>query len=137
MSEKEINEMIAVFMGKESVDNICECCQLNVTQVPICQGDKDGVKISHALGGRVIELHYHNSWSWLMPVLRKFNDLNIHDEFIRKHWLTVKGHYGTRNGKRYVAYCDMVDDVVTREYNINDAYKAISKAIQWYLSLKK
>ena len=58
------------------------------------------------------ELRYHSSWSWLMPVCKKFDELDLVDE-------------------DYVNHCDMIDHCVT-QYEIEPVYEAVVQAILWY-----
>lgn len=72
----EGNKLIAEFEGRATVINECEYCGKDVTVKPICSGDEKGNKTSHAAGGRIVELKYHSSWNWLMPVWKKFREIN-------------------------------------------------------------
>ena len=58
------------------------------------------------------ELRYHSSWSWLMPVCKKFDELDILDE-------------------DYINHCDNIDHCVTL-YDIEAVYEAVVQAILWY-----
>ncbi len=116
------NCLIAQFMGGFP-------CSLTVKSIGVTQG--------YEFSGytrAVDELQYHSSWDSIMPPIKKFNDLNITDEVIRKEWLTVSGNEGTLVGREYVSMCDNIDDAVTRKYDIADAYEELVEAIKWYNS---
>lgn len=59
------------------------------------------------------QLKFHLSWDWLMPAIQKWDNLNI-------------------NKIMYVELSNNLDDVITRNYNITDAYKQLIKNITWY-----
>lgn len=67
------------------------------------------------------ELNYHKDWNILMEVWYKFRDLRfeeMRDQFMHSDWRTIIGHK--------IAY-----------NSINDAYKSVIKAINWYNSTKQ
>lgn len=82
-------------------------------------------------------LCYHQSYEWLMPACKKWNNLCIWDDFIKKHWASVRGSMGTQIGKDYVDYCDRLDDAVTRNYDPMDAFRQLVTNITWYNRIKK
>lgn len=55
---------------------------------------------------------YDIEWSWLMPAIKKFDNLNLFNT-------------------EYESLCDEIDRAVTL-YEIKPAWKAFVKALEWY-----
>lgn len=64
------------------------------------------------------ELRYHSSWSLLMPVCKKFDELDLGGEDYIDQII-------------YINHCDKIDHCVT-QYNIELVYEAVVRAILWY-----
>lgn len=60
---------------------------------------------------------YNHDWNWFMEAAQKFDRLRM-------------------KNKKYVAYCDRIDNTVTL-YDLQAAFIALSDAIEWYNGLDK
>lgn len=60
---------------------------------------------------------YHSSFDWLIPAIVKFRNLDL----------------GT---SLFASHVQAIDDSVTDEYDINQAFGMLVEAIKWYNSLK-
>ena len=58
------------------------------------------------------DLDFDSEWNWLMPVCKKFDELDLADE-------------------DYIKHCDNIDHCVTL-YEIEPVYEAVVRAILWY-----
>lgn len=62
------------------------------------------------------QMEYDSSWDWLMPCLIKFRGLDM-------------------GSIEYNSWVEEIDSSVIDEYDINQAYGTLVKAIEWYNSL--
>lgn len=82
-------------------------------------GSFDGVKNINKLNNReIIDLRYHTSFDKLIPVCRKFDNLDIRN-FSAEHLTT------------YQQLCDALDDAAAL-YKIEPLHDALAKCIEWY-----
>lgn len=118
MTIKEIlkgNALIAVFMGAE-FERKQDPFDDRYIESYIFKGSptnwrvKDNIKSSY----RVEQLMYHTEWDWIMPVCKKWDDLEQYFE-----------------NEEYQKLCDELDDTVTL-YDIKKIHKQIIKCIKWY-----
>lgn len=58
-------------------------------------------------------LHFHESWDWLIPVCRKFKDLDL-------------------PSSKYHQYVEAIDSSIIDEYDINQAFETVVAAIEWF-----
>lgn len=111
-------QMIAVFMDKETVIWECECCGIDVRKMAICEGDARGNKRTHALGGRVIDLFYRSSWAWIMPVCKAISMLAENGVIPQS--------------KEYEDWINRMEDAITRNYDVNKVYEVVVDIIEWF-----
>ena len=71
--------------------------------------------------GDILECEYHSSYEWLMPVWKKFRDLDIKEDGYNK--LAHMVHCG----KIRIALCDET---------IKETFELLSEAIEWYNTIK-
>lgn len=64
---------------------------------------------------------YHSSWDWLMPVAKKINNLS-----------PIEGKF-----KEMEEWWDLIDNSVTQNYEIAEAYPFIVQFLQWYNNQKQ
>ena len=126
MTTDKGNKLIAEFMGIKTVIEECEFCGQNVNQVPLCKGDKQGNKRTHALGGILVDLKYHSSWSWLMPVIEKIGNLSDIKVItvLRSRGFTILDDDYEERGFYFRSY--------DGETNIEKTWNTIIQFIQWY-----
>lgn len=131
MTQEEIiegNKLIAEFVQKKTVINECEYCGEDVTDKPLCKGDKDGNKRTHALGGRLVELKYHSSWNWLMVVVEKIQKLeNCRFYFHVDPFSIMCVDYKNEEKDIFILEFTSEDDCLKMRY-----YQAVLKFIKWY-----
>lgn len=66
----------------------------------------------------VADLKYAESWNWLIPVIKKFDYLT--ENKIIAH------------SKEYEEWCDKIEQVLTREYEILPTFEVVAHAIEWF-----
>lgn len=110
--EKTDNELIAEFMGGITFDKngICTDTKQKYSWRPGCY---DILRIGH--------LQYHNSWDWLMPVVKKICRHNSFDEYVE----TVSQQI------------EITLDDMTIFANIEMVVKGVIDFIKWYNQTKK
>lgn len=69
-----------------------------------------------------IDLNFHSSWDALIPIVKKFDRIYEQEPDLIETY-------------HYTVYCDNIDEVVT-QYEIEPAFFALGKAIEWYNSWK-
>jgi hypothetical protein len=111
MSEQELsgNKLIAHFLGKsEAIERTTELG-----------------------GGGYASCRFHESWDWLMPVIRKINGMGKGYQFtIFKTYVSCTVE---RGGKFYKDFSFSHAEYITEEQSdITAAYNLVVKFIEWY-----
>lgn len=132
MTQEEGNKIIAEFMGKEfkpyrgnkSCDNpfptYDQCMDF------IVKAELEGYKPE--LGWKMGMGKYHESWSWLMPVVEKIERLNSGNSYL----------YSVEMGRDYcvITTNDFTPETLATASSINDkrysVWLAVTRFIQWY-----
>lgn len=68
MDTEQSNKLIAEFMGVDSSENWYNGRELQEAGLPFAYG---------SMGNGTRDLRFHTSWSWLMPVVEKIEQLEI------------------------------------------------------------
>lgn len=106
---KEFNEVIANFMNLQ----------------------KEGEKwISPINGSKIVNLKYHESWDWIMPVVEKLKDYETKDWYVDLH---------LHSGKGFIYYGDPCDASFLQLFNYKSdesiwllkIYATCYKLIKW------
>jgi hypothetical protein len=110
------NELIAEFMG-------CKPCVIMIKSVGIFKGfECDYFKLP------IDELEYHESWDWLMPVVKKISE--IHDSKFNYDFDEIKqGKWPEDNEYMEVIALPLATPII-------DAHKAVVQFIKFYNSQK-
>ena len=67
---------------------------------------------------------YHSSWSWIMPICKKFDTLFEGDNY-------RKLKRAKRRSEKYQEHCDNIDNAVTT-YEVEQVWEKLVAAITWY-----
>jgi hypothetical protein len=120
MTDKTDKELIAEFIGFQIVS------ENPVIKGIVCHGRTWKAPVEKDLpywgGFRAEQLHkFETSWDWLMPVVEKIDQC-----------------YSLVGGLTddYCARYEKVENAITNNYSITEAYQAVVEFIKWYNSQK-
>ena len=115
------NELIAKFMGAEKENGYWDYL---LTDAPAITEGNGGAYLPR-------ELHYHHDWNWLMPVVKKINDL-----------CNERGGELSNNSRRQEHLSNQLDNplhwkswsyhYVTLITDIDVVFRTVIKFIEWY-----
>ncbi len=82
-----------------------------------------GYITDYQTAGQAPSMAYHRSWSNLMPVLNKLDNISVKN-------------MGYINHERYVSFCEEIDHLVTF-YEIQPVYMVVIQFIEWLKNTEK
>jgi hypothetical protein len=80
--------------------------------------DMNDLRLKCKFRGYPNQIKFHSSWDWLMPALKKWDDLPLDD-------------FDLDSMQEYMNLCDKLDHLVSC-YEIIPAYTHFVKCIKWY-----
>lgn len=105
------NILIAVFMGGKFKRECLQGIQNRMTNIEIWLPIHGICQINTTDCGKV--LHYHNSWDWLMPVVKKIYSLDSYCLYVNE----TSGQF---------------ENKIELTTNINHVYNSVIDFIKWY-----
>jgi len=112
------NRLIAEFMGGKyhELENIFSDPIKVMWFLP---GNNPNPHCTSGTYKRLTELEYNVRWDWLMRACKRFDGFTLKDFKTSSQWTNYK------------ILCDNIDDAVTT-YDIEKAFSALVKGIEWY-----
>lgn len=71
------------------------------------------------------DFKYHSSWDWLIPAIKKFQYSN-----------PISNVYSNEY-EEFFEWCNKIDNAITQDYDIQQAFNLFTEAIQWYNTTNK